>query len=580
MRLSIKAILLFAVWGLSFSVGAQLQQEVDSIQQAIPTQHDSLKIRSYVLLFDKILNKDREAAKLYLDTALVLSTKIKKEKGRVLHKLGKYYYRKGNHQKVLEISRELFEVYRKDGNKSMLATSYNNVGMALERMGLFEEAVQNILTSMRMKDTMGFDSKSKEKSYISLVRIYGKIGNIEKSNYYNGLLEEIHLKEQDSLKLATDWNNYAVNYKKSKQYDQALRYYKKSIPIYEKLERHKSLALSYNNLGNLYRAKDSMEVAENYFLQAKQSAETANFKKELSVALHNLGLIRNHYEDYDKALDYFKASEKISKEIKNSLLLISTYIGLANAYEGQRDYKNAFGYAAKRIKLKDSLFERQSIDKINELEVRYQSEIKEQQITLQENEIALLEQEAKLNGLQRTLLGTGLGLSVIVLGLAFYGFRQRSKRNALAREKVESELAFKRKELTTHALHLAKKNEVLESIKEKAQLLKHDHHGSNGYQKLIQTIDFDLQSDNNWENFARYFEQVHKDFNKHVKQRFPEVTPNELRLMALLKMNLSSKEIANILNISQEGIKKARYRLRKKLDIASEDSLQDLILSL
>jgi DNA-binding CsgD family transcriptional regulator len=65
-----------------------------------------------------------------------------------------------------------------------------------------------------------------------------------------------------------------------------------------------------------------------------------------------------------------------------------------------------------------------------------------------------------------------------------------------------------------------------------------------------------------------------------VKARFPDITANELRLLALLKMNLSSKEIANILNISQEGIKKARYRLRKKLNIATEDSLQDLVLSL
>ena len=74
--------------------------------------------------------------------------------------------------------------------------------------------------------------------------------------------------------------------------------------------------------------------------------------------------------------------------------------------------------------------------------------------------------------------------------------------------------------------------------------------------------------------------QDHKDFNSTVKQKFPNVTNNELRLMTLLKMNLSSKEIASILNISPDGIKKARYRLRKKLNISSEESLSDLILSL
>ena len=120
----------------------------------------------------------------------------------------------------------------------------------------------------------------------------------------------------------------------------------------------------------------------------------------------------------------------------------------------------------------------------------------------------------------------------------------------------------------------------MEGLKQKAEELKENEKSKTGYQQLIRTINFDLQDDNNWENFARYFEEVHKDFNSNVKSKYPEVTSNELRLMALLKMNLSSKEIANILNISQEGIKKARYRLRKKLNIQTEDSLQELVLTL
>ena len=187
-----------------------------------------------------------------------------------------------------------------------------------------------------------------------------------------------------------------------------------------------------------------------------------------------------------------------------------------------------------------------------------------------------MEQKEEISTLQKIVLGSLLIISLF----GFYGIRQRLKRNKLEKERVDAELAFKKKELTTHALHLAKKNEVLEGLKQKAEALKEDEASNKGYQQLIRTINFDLQDDNNWENFARYFEEVHKDFNSNVKSKYPEVTSNELRLMALLKMNLSSKEIANILNISPEGIKKARYRLRKKLAITTEDSLQDLVLSL
>ena len=128
-------------------------------------------------------------------------------------------------------------------------------------------------------------------------------------------------------------------------------------------------------------------------------------------------------------------------------------------------------------------------------------------------------------------------------------------------------------------LNLARKNEVLETVKQKASALKSEQNHS-GYQDLVRTINFDQQDDRNWENFIQYFEQVHKDFSANIKRKYPEITSNELRLLALLKMNLSSKEIANILNISPEGIKKARYRLRKKLNITTEESLQDLVLSL
>jgi len=142
------------------------------------------------------------------------------------------------------------------------------------------------------------------------------------------------------------------------------------------------------------------------------------------------------------------------------------------------------------------------------------------------------------------------------------------------------DLEHKTKELTTHALHLAKKNEVLNDIKEKAKAAKAKAIGNGGYQTLIQTINFDLQDDNNWENFSKYFKEVHKGFNAKAQQQFPNITSNDLRLMALIKMNLSSKEIANILNISADGVKKARQRLRKKMDLDPTDSLESSIIAI
>ena len=111
-----------------------------------------------------------------------------------------------------------------------------------------------------------------------------------------------------------------------------------------------------------------------------------------------------------------------------------------------------------------------------------------------------------------------LGLISLTLlsGLLYYGVRQKLKRSKLERERLDIELNYKKKELTSHALHLAKKNEVLENLKQKAKELKENN--STNYNQLIQTINFDLQDDNNWENFKKYFEEVHTEFNSNVKQ--------------------------------------------------------------
>ena len=84
--------------------------------------------------------------------------------------------------------------------------------------------------------------------------------------------------------------------------------------------------------------------------------------------------------------------------------------------------------------------------------------------------------------------------------------------------------------------------------------------------------------DRDWEQFALHFDKTHSDFLKALKERYPNLSANELKLCAYLLMNLSSKEIAQLMNISVRGVEISRYRLRKKLTIATEISLFDFLM--
>jgi DNA-binding CsgD family transcriptional regulator len=105
---------------------------------------------------------------------------------------------------------------------------------------------------------------------------------------------------------------------------------------------------------------------------------------------------------------------------------------------------------------------------------------------------------------------------------------------------------------------------------------------SNKYalRRIVQRIDRDIKSRQHWKVFDQYFDEVHEDFIARLKEKHPDLTPKELRLCAYLKMNISTKEIAPLMNISIRGVEISRYRLRKKLALDKGTNLTEYILTL
>lgn len=153
---------------------------------------------------------------------------------------------------------------------------------------------------------------------------------------------------------------------------------------------------------------------------------------------------------------------------------------------------------------------------------------------------------------------------------------------ALRNEKLESDLGFKNSELASSGMHLVKKGELLAKIKnELAQVIKRidNEYAIAELRKIIKTLSEDEHLDEEWENFAKHFDTVHSDFVVRLKEKHPNITANELKLCAYLRMNLTTKEIAQLMNISVRGVEISRYRLRKKLGIASEVNLFDYLIT-
>jgi DNA-binding CsgD family transcriptional regulator/ligand-binding sensor domain-containing protein len=152
----------------------------------------------------------------------------------------------------------------------------------------------------------------------------------------------------------------------------------------------------------------------------------------------------------------------------------------------------------------------------------------------------------------------------------------------LRNDKLRSEVDFKTRELAGSTMNIIHKNEVLSySVGELKKALKKikDPTALVQVRQLMKTIDAEFNSDHDWEQFEVHFDQVHEDFLKRLRFLHPQLTPKDLRICAYLRMNLSSKEIAPLMNISVRGVEISRYRLRKKFNIGREENLIDFILN-
>lgn len=146
-------------------------------------------------------------------------------------------------------------------------------------------------------------------------------------------------------------------------------------------------------------------------------------------------------------------------------------------------------------------------------------------------------------------------------------------------ERARAELELRNQELASATLHLMEKGEALSTVRKGLVALRGEANRAQqkSIQELIQVIQQDERFDAGWEQFSQQFDRVHIDFQTRLRERFPHLTKNDLRLCAYIRMNLSSKEIAALMFVSVRAVEISRFRLRKRLDLDKGANLQEFI---
>jgi DNA-binding CsgD family transcriptional regulator len=157
--------------------------------------------------------------------------------------------------------------------------------------------------------------------------------------------------------------------------------------------------------------------------------------------------------------------------------------------------------------------------------------------------------------------------------------KQEKEITRLRNEKLEAELTHKSKELASATMMIINHTELLKNLRNAIQsLILNGKINRTEGKDLLKIIETDLSEEDEWNQFQDNFDLIHENFFRKLKIKFPALTPSDLKLCALLRLNYSSKEIGNMLNITIRGVEAARYRLRKKLALSETENLVEFMI--
>ena len=471
---------------------------------------------------------------------------------------------------------------------------------------------------------LAIDYLSNTGSYDKLIKAHMLLGNryIEKSNYpeaMNHYLNGIRISEESNTnkRLPNLYNNLGVVYINMNKPTKALELYSKALKLFEESGDSINVAGSTTNIGSIYIQLGNFDIARDYYVEGLLLFEQIENKAGMAHALFKLGLLDEMQDQNDDALDYLQQSVDIQQSMdvnptgSKTMFLAETYVhmginyfaiqkfseaekyldeglqiaGQTNQYsmialasqhlstvhKRLKNYETALAFYETYKQFSDSIYNEENVRRLTQLEMQYQFE---QKLTEARLEKEVEKQRRNRNNLIYILLIAGLVFVLVVIALLLKLEKNKKNKVELERAGLEEKLEHTNKEMTTYVMYLLRKNEFILSIIEKLKKTRIVAKPEN--QKVIAELINELKSNTDslsWEEFELRFQEVHTNFYTSIRNKFPDLTSNEIRMCAFFRLNMTSKEIAAITYQSLNSIKVARYRLRKKLKLSQDDNL-------
>ncbi|HEY9045096.1 MAG TPA: tetratricopeptide repeat protein [Ohtaekwangia sp.] len=528
-------------------------------------QHNTITTAdTYTIEIDSLCLRAERKLFTYPDSAFVLAQEaLRKAQTRnyILgtanshHVVGEVFFHQGFYYEALNHLQQAENIYETTNNREELAQNLNQLGL--------------VYYHLRQPD-VAFEKHRKA------LQLYEAVHDLKGVAYTNGCIGRL--------------------YEKKQSYSEALAFQQKALDWYEKVSDLRGTATILENIGSIYEDLSQYDTARSYFLRSLELNELTRDSLSMIVNLNNLADVYRKTGKNDPAIVFSTKALQLALRLNDKYQVTSAYKDLSKVYNQAGHYREAYDNLEKGRTLYEEIYGEETRRQVALLQTLFELERKN-------SEIRVLESDRQLNSVVKISLISGIIL-LVSLAAAIIS-RQRLKirqdkeiielkesqqklmqaelENAhLHEQQLQHELENKSKSLTAHTLHIISKNKMMEDIRTKLQEAHQDDFKDQRKKitNLIKLIDHNFVQDKDWDDFRSIFEQVHQHFFDQLQKVSADLTSADIRLSALIRLNLPSKDIATILGISPDSLRISRYRLRKKLRLNQGDSLTNFILNI
>lgn len=463
---------------------------------------------------------------------------------------------------------------RHDFRKEEAELTYR-LGMKYYNTKAFPQAFEHLLEAYEKFQQVGFTEFPEMNTYLyNLGKVYYEFADYNKAlRYLNEALRYPFVNERSGIHM---YNTLGLTYGRLEKNDTSLYYYSKGLTMAKNTKDSVWIGILSGNMASVFLKNNKADSAKplillDYTLSSKYG--------EWNSAANCLLLLANINMDDDSltaAADRIRGVEQLFEKTRNHSLLREYFRVKARLSFMQGDFRSAYLLQDSFIYYKDKISAQNDQNLLRTTEIKVQTE---QYLS----EIQLLESDRKREQIFRNFL-LSVGVFLLIISYLFIN-RQRLKRKKdkailmLEKQKAEEELKNAENALQWYMNSLLEKNRVIDRFKEEVEELKTKSANTispENEQIMDKLYQATILTEEDWTNFKRMFEKVHVDFFVRLKEKYPDLTLAEIRLIALTKLNLSVTEIANMLGISPDSVRKTGSRMRKKLNLPSQTDLSEI----